>query len=136
MREVAREDEGYRLKSAMRMRPERQSVVAGRIDLWPVVVEEQERIDLRKVRPGHRPPRHEVGDVVALGGVNGRDGAHPPEVCTPCRASKAGRGRLASATAAACPLTSTRPDTKCPSRPGPLWRDSSRDVGPHRRIRC
>src|SRR5690606_21641989 len=110
MREVACEDEGYRLEAAMRVRPERQSVVTGRIDLRPVMVEEQERIDLRKVRPGHRPPRHEVGNVVALGRVNGSDGAHSPEVFTPCRASKAGRCPLASV----CLLTSARPDTKCP----------------------
>src|SRR5690606_37245401 len=126
------EAEGYRLEAAMRVRPERQPVVTGRIDLRPVMVEEQERNDLRKVRPGHRPPRDDVGAVVAQGSGKGRDGAHSPEVCTPCRASKAGRGPLASA----CSLTSTRPETKCPSRPGPLWRDSSRDVGPQRRIRC
>jgi hypothetical protein len=72
--ELALQDEGHGLEAAMGMRPERQAVAVRRIDLRAMVVEKQEGIDLVDPRTRHRPARDEVGDVVALGGVDGDDG--------------------------------------------------------------
>jgi hypothetical protein len=48
------EDEGDGLEAAVRMRTERQAAVVRRIDLRPVVVQEEEGIDLLDVRSRQR----------------------------------------------------------------------------------
>ncbi len=69
MRERPVEDERDRLEPAVRMRPERQSAVAGGIDLRTVMVEKEERVDLVEFLVGQRTPGAEVADVVGLGAV-------------------------------------------------------------------
>lgn len=63
------------LEPTMRMRTERQAVVAWLIDLWPMVIEEQEWIDLFEARTRDRAPSDQVRDVIAVCGMDGSDGA-------------------------------------------------------------
>src|SRR5436305_1756834 len=65
VRELAFEDESDGLEAAMRMRAERQALVVRRINLRPVVIEEEKGIDLVERRPGKRTTRDQVADVVA-----------------------------------------------------------------------
>ena len=64
--EFAVENERHRFEAAMRMRPERQAAIVRRINLRPVVIQEQEWVDLRHARPRQGTARHEIRDVVAL----------------------------------------------------------------------
>ena len=75
VREFAFEDEGDRLETAMRVRPEGQSVIVGRIDLWPVMIEKQKRAEMTEARPGKRATGLKVGDVIAKRGVQALDGS-------------------------------------------------------------
>ena len=65
VRELAFEDEGDRLETAVRMRPEGQPLIVGRIDLWPVVIEEEEGAEMAQARAGKRATGLKVGNVVA-----------------------------------------------------------------------
>src|SRR5690606_4032809 len=59
----------------MRMRAERQAAIVGRVGLRPVMVEEEEGIDLRDARARQRAARDEIADVVTKAVVDGADGA-------------------------------------------------------------
>src|SRR5258708_21116562 len=65
--ERALDDESHGLKSAVGMRAERQPLIPRRVHLRAVVIDEEKRLDLIE-RVG-RAPRHEIADVLALGGV-------------------------------------------------------------------
>ena len=69
MGEAAFENEGHRLEPAMRVRTEGQPAIAGRVSLWAVMVEKQERIDLWKSRAGNRTARRQVLNIVAHSAV-------------------------------------------------------------------
>jgi hypothetical protein len=71
MRQLAFQDEGDRLETAMRVRTKRKAAVVRRIDLRAVVIEEQERVHLRHARTRKRAAGDEVADVVAVGGMLG-----------------------------------------------------------------
>ena len=81
VRQLALQDEGHGLEAAMRMRSERQAAIVRRIGLRPVMVQEQEGIDLLDPRPRHGPARHQVSDVVAVGRVPAQDGTRLKGVC-------------------------------------------------------
>ena len=49
---------------------------AGVVELRSVMVEEQERVDLRQIRPGQRTSRDEIADVVAERGMNLSNATH------------------------------------------------------------
>ena len=68
--------------------PERQAAIVRRIDLRPVVIEEEERIDLPHLRPRHRPARDEIGDVVAMRRMEAENGlvGHGREIEALCAA--------------------------------------------------
>src|SRR5688572_4014988 len=74
MSELAGQDERHGLEAAVRMRAERQAAVPRRIDLWAVVIQEQERIDLLDVAAGHGAPCRQIRDVVAHGRMRALDG--------------------------------------------------------------
>ena len=99
MRELARQDEGDGLETAVRMRAERQAAIARRIDLRAVMVQEQERIDLLDVAARHGPPRREIGDVVAHRGM--RRLMVFESCCTPLRPKALVGGRQHTAPRAA-----------------------------------
>jgi hypothetical protein len=75
VRKLAIQDERHGLEPAVRVRSERQSVVAGRIALRAVVVQEQERIEMFDPWAWQRPPGHEIADILADGGVLRLDGS-------------------------------------------------------------
>jgi hypothetical protein len=62
-------DERHGFEPAVRVRSERQPVVAGRVGLRSVVVQEQERVEMLDPRAWQRPPGHEIADILADGGV-------------------------------------------------------------------
>ena len=95
------DDEGHRLAAAMRMRAERQAAIVRRIDLRPVMVEEEERIDLLQPRPRQRPAGDEIAHIVAKSWVNGGD--HALHGGSMWRASSSGGG-AAVAPEASAPL--------------------------------
>jgi hypothetical protein len=66
MHQFTLKDERHRLEAAMRMRAERQAAVVRTINLRPVVIEEQERIDLLHTRAWHRPARNKIADIVTV----------------------------------------------------------------------
>jgi hypothetical protein len=74
--QLAGQDERHRLEAAVRVRPERQSGVLRRVDLRPVVVEEEERVDLRDTGAGQRPAGDQFVDAVAMRRVQAPD--RPP----------------------------------------------------------
>lgn len=76
MGKVALEDEGHRLETTVRVWAEGQALIIGRVDLRTVMIEEQEGVDLLDVRSRQRPACHEVGDVVAMGGMDGENATH------------------------------------------------------------
>ena len=75
MRQRALENEGDGLEAPVRMRPERQPAIVGGIDLRPVMVEEQERIELVEPRTRQWPAGREIADIVADRSVLGDDSA-------------------------------------------------------------
>ncbi|GEM_PF-5825216 len=78
MSEATFKDKGYRLKSAMRMRAEGKAAIVRWLGLRPMVVEEQERVDLRQAGPRDGPARHQILDIVTHCPVKGDElpGAH------------------------------------------------------------
>lgn len=69
MRQTAGQDEGDRLEAPVRVRAEREAIVVRRVGLRPMMVKEEEGIDLRQFRAGYRPAGRQVADVVAIGGL-------------------------------------------------------------------
>jgi hypothetical protein len=79
----------------MRMRPERQAAIAWPIGLRAVMVEKQERVELLEPGPGQRPPRDQIADIVAQGGMPAPNGSYGqaalsrkrfnPSKCAPTR---------------------------------------------------
>ncbi len=63
--EFAVEDERHGFEAAMWMRPEWQAVIVRTIDLRPMVIQEQEWVDLRHARPRQGATCHEIRDVIA-----------------------------------------------------------------------
>ena len=72
---LAGENEGHRLEAAMRVRAEGQPAIVRRIDLRPVMIDEQERVEALRRR--QRPPGDEIADIVALGRVKAKDRPDP-----------------------------------------------------------
>jgi hypothetical protein len=83
VRQFALEDEGDGLEAAVRVRPERQAAVVRRVGLRPVVVQEQEGIDLVDEVVGQRPLGDQVADVVAHRRVQPLDGSVAHSCCSP-----------------------------------------------------
>jgi hypothetical protein len=75
MGDVAVEDEGDGFESTVRMRTKWQTMIMRRVDLWTVMVQEQEWIELVDGGRRQRPPRGEVRDVVAQRPVLSFDGS-------------------------------------------------------------
>jgi len=69
MRQIAFENEGDGFKTAMRMRAERQALIIRRVMHRPMVIEKQERIQLRQTRAGQGTARDEIADIIAMGGM-------------------------------------------------------------------
>ncbi|RAN38247.1 hypothetical protein HY11_00105 [Hyphomonas pacifica] len=72
--EFAFQNEGDRLKAAMRVRAEGQAAIVRRIDLRPVMVQEEERADVANPAPRDRAAGDEIANIVPHGGVDGDDG--------------------------------------------------------------
>jgi hypothetical protein len=65
VKERSIDDEGDGFEAPMRMRAERKPAISRRVDLRPMVVQEEERVDLLDDVVGERPAGDEVTDVVA-----------------------------------------------------------------------
>jgi hypothetical protein len=108
--ELARQDERDGFETAMRMRAERQTAVARRIDLRSMVIQEQEWIDLLDLGARHGPARREIGDVVAHRWMRLFDGLRRHD-CTPLRA-------VGPSSAAVSIQGATARDTRCDNSSG------------------
>jgi hypothetical protein len=103
MGEGAFKNEGDRFKTAMGMRTKRQAVVVGQICLRPVMVEKQERVEVWQSRPRQGTARHQIADIVAIGGVNPEYG-FVGHVASSERAVNGGRNAGSSRTFISAPL--------------------------------
>ena len=73
MRERALKNERDSFKTAMRMRAKRQALVVRQVSLRPVMVEEQERVEVWQARPRQWAARYEIADIVTQSGVHAQD---------------------------------------------------------------
>ena len=74
------------------------------------MVQEKKGVDLLDPRTGDRPARHQVADIVAMGGVLAQDGTRLKDVCHSSHIERKRRGTSAMASPSALTLRSC--DTK------------------------
>ena len=66
MHQFTLQNEGHGLEPTMRMRAEWQALIVRGINLRPMVIEEEKRVDLLHARARNWPARDEIRDVVAM----------------------------------------------------------------------